>query len=182
MYFYYIMSRYLSRRLGYLNKPIEDRGWNVVVWICLAQGVPLLVGVALLEEVCHSGGWQWDLPPNHMGASLLVAFRWRCRTLSYSCAMPVWTSPCSHLDDNGLNLWTCKEAPIKCYSRRAAFVMVSVRSSKTLRQGSIRRRKVGIPRDLLIPLGIGAARADGLLQSWRWDWVLNLKECRESWR
>jgi hypothetical protein len=28
--------------------------------------------------------------------------------------MPVWMLPCSHPDDNGLNLWTCKPAPIKC--------------------------------------------------------------------
>ena len=28
--------------------------------------------------------------------------------------MPAWILPCSHLDDNGLNLWTCKPAPIKC--------------------------------------------------------------------
>jgi hypothetical protein len=28
--------------------------------------------------------------------------------------MPAWMLPCPHLDDNGLNLWTCKLAPIKC--------------------------------------------------------------------
>jgi len=43
----------------------------------------------------------------------LAAFR-RCWTLSSSCTMPAWTLPCSCLDDNGPNLWTCKPAPIKC--------------------------------------------------------------------
>jgi hypothetical protein len=28
--------------------------------------------------------------------------------------MPAWMLPWFHLDDNGLNLWTCKPAPIKC--------------------------------------------------------------------
>ena len=28
--------------------------------------------------------------------------------------MHAWMLPCSHLDDNGLNLWTCKPAPSKC--------------------------------------------------------------------
>jgi hypothetical protein len=32
---------------------------------------------------------------------------------SNSCTMPDWMTPCSFLDDNGLNLWTCKPAPIK---------------------------------------------------------------------
>jgi hypothetical protein len=53
---------------------------------------------------------------------LLAAFRWRCRIVSSSCTMPAWMLPCPCLDDNGLNLWTCKPALIK----------VSVHSSKTL--------------------------------------------------
>jgi len=51
----------------------------VVVWICLAQEVALLggvalfgVGVAMLEEVCHCGGGQWAPSPSHMGTSLLL--------------------------------------------------------------------------------------------------------------
>ena len=44
----------------------------------------------------------------------LSAFRWRCRTLSSSCTMSAWMLPCYCLHDNGLNLWTCKPAPIKC--------------------------------------------------------------------
>jgi hypothetical protein len=31
------------------------------------------VGMALLEEVCHCGGGQWDPSSSHMGASLLLA-------------------------------------------------------------------------------------------------------------
>jgi hypothetical protein len=51
--------------------------------------------------------------------------------------MPAWILPCSHLDDNGLNLWTCKPAPIKCcFFIRLALVMVSVHSSKTLTKTS----------------------------------------------
>ncbi|EDL05485.1 mCG147150 [Mus musculus] len=44
--------------------------------------------------------WRWAMrpPPNHVGV------RRRCRTLSSSCTMPAWMLPCSHFDDNGLNL------------------------------------------------------------------------------
>jgi hypothetical protein len=50
------MARYGPHRLMCLNKPMGGREWNVVVGICLAQGVALLGGVALLEKVCHCGG------------------------------------------------------------------------------------------------------------------------------
>ena len=36
-------------RLKCMNKPMGAREWNVMVCICLAQGVALLGGVALLE-------------------------------------------------------------------------------------------------------------------------------------
>ena len=36
-------------RLIYLNKSIGAREWNVMVCICLVQGMALLVGVSLLE-------------------------------------------------------------------------------------------------------------------------------------
>jgi hypothetical protein len=56
----------------------------------------------------------WHLPSRFLEVSLpLAAFGWRHRTLSSSCTMPAWMLSCSHLDDNGLNLWTCKPAPIK---------------------------------------------------------------------
>jgi hypothetical protein len=61
----------------------------------------------------------WALSPSSSclkGSILLAAFRWRCRTLSCSCPMPDWMLPCFYLDNNGLNLWTCKPAPIKCCS------------------------------------------------------------------
>jgi hypothetical protein len=43
------MAWYGSNRLMCLNKPIGAREWNVMVCICLAQGVALFGGVALLE-------------------------------------------------------------------------------------------------------------------------------------
>jgi hypothetical protein len=50
---HYAMFRYWS---PCLNKPIWGPGCeDVVVWIYLAQGMALLGGVALLEEVCHYG-------------------------------------------------------------------------------------------------------------------------------
>jgi hypothetical protein len=48
--------------------------------------------------------------------------------------MPAWMLPCSHLKDTGVNLWTCKPAPIKCCPYKSCLVMMSVHSSKTLRQ------------------------------------------------
>jgi len=36
--------------------------------------------------------------------------------LSSFCTRPAWMLPWSCHDDNGLNLWTCKPAPIKCGS------------------------------------------------------------------
>jgi hypothetical protein len=80
----------------------------------LRLGSALLGGVALLEEVCLCGCGLWDPLPSCLEASLLASFRWRCRTLSSSYTMPAWMLPCSHLDDNGLNPWTYKPAPIKC--------------------------------------------------------------------
>jgi hypothetical protein len=82
------------------------------------------VGMALLEEVGGHG----------LKAGLFpAAFRWRCRTnsLSISCTMPVWTLPCSHLDDTGLNLWTGKPAPIKCCPYKSRLGR-GVRSSKII--------------------------------------------------
>ena len=70
---------------------------------------------------CLVGGrvslWGWalrDPPPSCLKAILLLsAFGSRCRTFGSSSLMSAWTLPCSCLDDNGLNLWTCKPAPIK---------------------------------------------------------------------
>ena len=46
---HYAMFKYGPHRLMCLNKPMGAREWNVMVCICLAQGVALLGGVALLE-------------------------------------------------------------------------------------------------------------------------------------
>jgi hypothetical protein len=54
------------------------------------------------------------LPSCLEGSLLLSAFRWSCRMFSSSCIMPAWNLPCSHLDDNELNLWACRPASIKC--------------------------------------------------------------------
>jgi hypothetical protein len=49
----------------------------VMVCMCSAQGVALL-GVALLEEVCHWGRGLEYPHPSCLDASLLFAFRTRC--------------------------------------------------------------------------------------------------------
>ena len=47
VFLHYAMARYGPHRFMCLNKPIGAREWNVVVQICLAQGVALL-GVSQL--------------------------------------------------------------------------------------------------------------------------------------
>jgi hypothetical protein len=49
------MFRNGPHRLICLNKPRGAREWNVMVCICLTQGVALLEGMVLLEMVCHCG-------------------------------------------------------------------------------------------------------------------------------
>jgi len=69
------------------------------------QGLALLEGVALLEEVCHCGGGLGDPPPNCLRMlSLFLASSGEDVELSSSCTMPAWMLSCSRLDDNGLNL------------------------------------------------------------------------------
>ena len=77
------------------------------------------VSVALLEEVCHYGGklW-WHIYSSHdkKWYSLLLLPADQDRELS---APPVPCLPgCHHVchhGDNGLNIWNCKPAPIKCF-------------------------------------------------------------------
>jgi hypothetical protein len=87
--------------LGLIPHPVLPTGillnrlWplrSVVVWICLAQGVVLLAGMALLEEVCHCGGGLWVPPPRCLKVSLLLsAFGSRCRTFgSPAPYLPGW--------------------------------------------------------------------------------------------
>jgi hypothetical protein len=101
----------------------------MVDWICTAQGVALFWGMALLEEVCHCG---YGLPSCLEDSFLLATFRWRCRALSFSYTMPAWMLSYSHLDDNGLNLWTCKPAPVKCCPYKSGLGHVSVHISNAI--------------------------------------------------
>jgi hypothetical protein len=92
----------------------------VVVWIHLTQGA-LLGGVALLEEVCYCVmGFETLLL-----ASWKPVFSWLPSEQDVELSAP--PAPClpgsCHafcLHDNGLNLWTCKPAPIKCLLIRVA--------------------------------------------------------------
>jgi hypothetical protein len=82
------------------------------IWRCGLVGI----GVTSLEWVCHCG----------CGYKILALVTWKSvfhwqpldEDIELSAPpdtlMPAWILPCSHLDDNGLNLWTCKPAPIKC--------------------------------------------------------------------
>jgi hypothetical protein len=71
-------------------------------------------GVALLRKcVTLRVDIETLSPPSCLEASLLFAFGTRCRILS-PCVMPAWMMPCSYVHDNGLNLRTCKPAPMKC--------------------------------------------------------------------
>jgi hypothetical protein len=88
------------------------------------QGVALLgrfglvgVGIALLEEVCHcwGGGGFWDPPSSQVGTSLLlVSFDEDVELSAPSVLCLSGSCHASHLDDNGLTLWACKPAPVKC--------------------------------------------------------------------
>jgi len=54
--------------------------------------------------------------PSRMLSLFLAFFEWRCGTqlLLHHACLDSSMLPCSSLDDNGLNLWTCKPVPIKC--------------------------------------------------------------------
>jgi hypothetical protein len=56
-----------------------------VVWICLAQGVAPLWGMALLKELCHCGSGLWDPPPSFQQVSILFVFGTRYRTPPVPC-------------------------------------------------------------------------------------------------
>jgi hypothetical protein len=108
--------------------------WYLVWWfehVCpIGSGTVERFG--LLEEVSHYGSELWSSAQCRRVIFLLAAVRWRCVTLSSSWAMPASTLPCSYLDDNGLNLWTCSQPQWNVDIIREALVMVSVHSSKTL--------------------------------------------------
>jgi len=129
---HYAMFRYGLHR-QYLNKPMKAREWNVKVCICLAQGVALFGGVALLEWVCHCGCRLWDPPPSCLEARILLAAADEDVDLSApptpclprGCHVPTlmimdWTSePVSQPQSNVVLI-------------RLALVMASAHSSKTL--------------------------------------------------
>jgi hypothetical protein len=83
--------------------------------------VSLLGDVALLEEVCHCEGGLWGLIHRLKPCPVLR----RCPLLALD--KDVWLlasgpAPCllacchvPHHDDNGLSLWHCKPAHIKCF-------------------------------------------------------------------
>jgi hypothetical protein len=55
----------------------ENQYSGVVVWICLAKGMALLGGLALLDEVCHCMGGLWGPPLTCMKIlSLLLTAFW----------------------------------------------------------------------------------------------------------
>jgi len=75
----------------------------VTIYIQLAQGVALLGGVALLEEVCSPSCLR-------ILRLFLASFRWRCTTqlpLQQACLNAAMFPP-------WLNYWSCKPAQTKC--------------------------------------------------------------------
>ena len=93
------------------------------VWPCWRK----CVTVAMDFESLILTAWKLE------ASLLLVAFRWRSRTLSSSCTMPAWMLPCSSLDYNRLNLWACKPALIKCCPYKFALLLMAIHRRKILR-------------------------------------------------
>jgi hypothetical protein len=101
------------------------------------------IGVALLEEVCHCVGRFWGLlvlklhPEQKAVPSWLPLDQFIELSAPFPApCLPSWC-PASCHDNNGLNLWNCKPAPItwaayKCSPYKIALVLVSIRSNKTL--------------------------------------------------
>jgi hypothetical protein len=58
------------------------------IWICLAQEVAQLGGVALLEEVCHCVGGLWDPPPSCLETVVWLPLEQYIELFSSSSAMP----------------------------------------------------------------------------------------------
>jgi hypothetical protein len=46
-----------------LNKPMGAREWNVLVWICLVQGVALFRNSGLVGGIVSLWGWALGGPP-----------------------------------------------------------------------------------------------------------------------
>ena len=116
--FYNAMLRHCHHRVKCLNKPIGPRELKVLIWICLAKGVVPLEGVALWRKCVSMDIGFKPLSYLPRRQSFLEAFT-RCRIFSSCCIKSDWMIPCSHIYDNGLDLWTGKPAPIKCCPYRS---------------------------------------------------------------
>ena len=66
--FYYAMFRYFPQTLIYIDKPMTNKEWNVMFYICLSQGVALLgvwpfwsryVTVVLDFNTLSLASWKW---------------------------------------------------------------------------------------------------------------------------
>jgi hypothetical protein len=99
------------------------------VWPCWSRcGV-----VGRSVSVCHCGGGLRELPPSCLRIPVSS-----CLPSEQDVELSAPPAPClagcchaSCFDDNGLNLWNCKPAPIKYSFIRVALVTVSLPSSKT---------------------------------------------------
>lgn len=85
------------------------------VWMWDPEGIALLRGVVLLEEVYYCGGWLWGYTCSSyvQSHSLLLLPLGQDVELSASSPAPCISGCChnSHHEDNGLKLWSCKPAP-----------------------------------------------------------------------
>ena len=104
-----------------------------MVCICLAQGVALLGGMALLELVCHCGCGLMAL----ILAAWKSVFHWLTSDEDVDLsALPVPCLPrCCHASTLMITHWTSEpvsQLQLNVVLIRVALVMVSVHSSKTL--------------------------------------------------
>lgn len=92
-----------------------------------------LGGMILLEEVSLGSRFCGFKSPSWAQRwSLLIVFIWRCEfsaTSLASCLPACCHVP--HLDENGINLWNWKLAPMECFLR-VGVVTVSIHSNGTL--------------------------------------------------
>jgi hypothetical protein len=87
------------------------------------------VGMGFVGGSVSCGDGQWDLSPNHVGVSLLLlALRWRCRTLSSSYTYTLLR--CCHAPTVMIIDWTSEPVSQPQLFIRVALVIVSVHSIK----------------------------------------------------
>lgn len=90
----------------------------------------------IVEQNVSLGGF-WDLRCSSQAngsGSLPAACKSWCR-ISAPSSTPCLFACChpSYRDDNGINLWSCERAPIKCFPMWVAVVMVSLYSNRNPR-------------------------------------------------